>query len=61
MEATTEENNAQMDHLPAPTKKFILVLDLDETLIHSHVQYKEMFKTRAQQQEYFNELANKFI
>jgi len=47
--------------LPPPTKKFILVLDLDETLIHSHVQYKKMLTTRAQQQEYFDELAQKFI
>lgn len=61
LEATTEEGPAQTNILPPATKKYILVLDLDETLIHSHVQYKEMFKTRAQQQEYFNELANKFI
>jgi len=47
--------------LPASTKKYTLVLDLDETLIHSHVQYKKVFSTRAQQQEYFNELAHKFI
>ena len=32
--------------LPPPTMKYALVLDLDETLIHSHVQYKKMFTTR---------------
>ena len=47
--------------LPPPTKDYTLVLDLDETLIHSHVQYKKQLQTRAEQQEYFNELANKFI
>jgi len=46
--------------LPPATKKYTLVLDLDETLIHSHVQYKQDFKSRAQQQEYFSELAQKF-
>ena len=29
--------------LPASTKKYTMVLDLDETLIHSHVQYKKVF------------------
>lgn len=47
--------------LPPSTKRYTLVLDLDETLIHSHVQYKKVLTTRAQQQEYFNELAQKFI
>ena len=32
--------------LPPSTMKYALVLDLDETLIHSHVQYKKMFTTR---------------
>ena len=47
--------------LPSSTKKYTLVLDLDETLIHSHVQYKRAFSTRAEQQDYFKELAHKFI
>lgn len=34
--------------LPPSTKKYTLVLDLDETLIHSHVQYKQRLETRAQ-------------
>lgn len=31
---------ANLVNLPPATKKYILVLDLDETLIHSHVRYK---------------------
>lgn len=57
---SNEDHHATVN-LPPPTKKYILVLDLDETLIHSHVQYKKTLNTRAQQQEYFNELAIKFI
>ena len=47
--------------MPPPSTPYTLVLDLDETLIHSHVQYKRQLQTRAEQQEYFNELASKFI
>ena len=36
------------------------MLDLDETLIHSHVQYKKRLETRAQQQQYFRDLAQRF-
>ena len=46
--------------LPPPTRPYSLVLDLDETLIHSHVQYKKRLETRAQQQQYFRELAQRF-
>lgn len=33
--------------LPPSTKKYTLVLDLDETLIHSHVQYKKPLTTKT--------------
>ena len=47
--------------LPPPTKRYTLVLDLDETLIHSHVQFKKQLSTRAQQQQYYEELQQKFL
>ena len=37
------------------------MLDLDETLIHSHVQFKKQLSTRAQQQQYYEELQQKFL
>ena len=38
---TTEEGPIEKKMLPPSTKDYTLVLDLDETLIHSHVQYKK--------------------
>lgn len=57
----SDEGPKERSLLPPSTKKYTLVLDLDETLIHSHVQYKQEFKSRAQQQDYFSELAQKFF
>ena len=37
---TPQKQTSIANILPLPTKKYTLVLDLDETLIHSHVQYK---------------------
>jgi len=44
----TAGNQAANAVLPPSTKKYTLVLDLDETLIHSHVQYKKRLETRAE-------------
>ena len=41
-------NTAASAMLPPSTRPYTLVLDLDETLIHSHVQYKQKIETRAQ-------------
>ena len=46
-ETKTAGNNAANAMLPPSTKRYTLVLDLDETLIHSHVQYKQRLETRA--------------